>query len=84
MELPKVPPPNTITLRVKISIYGHIWLAQLVKHPIFDFGSGHDLMVRKIKPWLGLCAHSKEPAWDSPSPSFCPYPAHMLSLSKNK
>ena len=27
-----------------------VWVAQLVKHPTFDFGSGHDLTVREIEP----------------------------------
>ena len=34
-----------------------------------DFGSGHDLMVCVIKPCIGLCTSSTEPAWDSLSPS---------------
>ena len=42
------------------------WVAQLVKHPTLDLGSGHDLMVHGIKPHVRLCAASMEPAWDSP------------------
>ena len=49
-------------------------MAQLVKHPTLDFGSGHDLAVRGIEPHVGLQADSAEPAWDSLS----------LSLSQNK
>ena len=29
------------------------WVAQSVKRPTLDFGSGHDLMVADIKPALG-------------------------------
>ena len=40
-------------------------MAQLVKRPPLDFGSGHYLTVHGIKPHIGLCADSEEPAWDS-------------------
>ena len=56
-------------------------MAQLVKRPTLDFGSGHDLMVGEFKPCVRLCADSVEPAWDSLSPSLCPSTAHSLSLS---
>ena len=45
-----------------------------------DFSSGHDLTVREIKPCVGLCADSTEPASDSVSLSLCPSPACLLSL----
>ena len=48
-------------------------MAQSVEHLAFDFGSGHDLMVR-----LGV--DRAEPAWDSLSPSL----ACLLSLKINK
>ena len=48
-------------------------MAQSVKGP--DFCSGHELTACEIEPHVGLCADSKEPAWDSLSP---------LSLSQNK
>ena len=51
-------------------------MAQLVKHPTLDFGSGHDLMVGELEPHIRLCADSEEPAWDSLSPP--------LSLKINK
>ena len=60
------------------------WMAQLVKHLTLDFGSGHDLIiVSEIEPCV--CTVSKEPAWDSLSPSPA-HPhvhvhAHALSLS---
>ena len=41
------------------------WVAQSVKHPTLDFGSSHDLTIRKFKPRVGLYTDSVEPAWDS-------------------
>ena len=38
------------------------WVAQLVEHLTFDLGSGHDLTVCEVKPSIGLCADSVEPA----------------------
>ena len=63
------------------------WVAQSVKRPTLDFGSGHDLTVREFKPRIGLCTHSEEPALDPLSPSLCPSPACILlslSLSLSK
>ena len=56
-------------------------MAHSVKHLTLDFGSGRDLMVCEFEPRVRLCADSAEPAWDSLSPSLCPSPAHVLSLS---
>ena len=56
------------------------WVAQLVGHPTFDRGSGHDLIVPGFEPGVGLCTDSAESAWDSLS-LFLPLPAHILSLS---
>ena len=56
------------------------WVAQPVKHPTLAFGSGHYLMVHEFEPYMGLCADSVEPAWDSVSPSL--YAPPLLSLSK--
>ena len=57
-------------------------MAQSLKQPTLDFGSGHDPAVREIKP----CADSVEPPWDSISLSLslslCPSPTLSLSLSK--
>ena len=59
------------------------WLAQLVEAS--DFSSGHDLVVPKFQPCVGLCADSSEPG---ASFRFCvslslPLSgAHTLSLSK--
>ena len=50
-----------------------------------DFGSGHDLTVHGLKPLIGLCADSVEPAWDSLSlPVSCPSPISALSLSQKQ
>ena len=62
-------------------ISGGTWVAHLAKCPTHDFNSGHDLMVRGIKPHIGLCADSSEPAWDSLSPSLSLPHVHSLSLS---
>ena len=65
----------------------YLWgtsVAQLAKHPVLAFGSGPDLMVRGMEPWLGLWFHadSVEPAWDSLSLPFCLSFSLSLSFSK--
>ena len=35
-------------------------VAQLVKRPTIDLGSGHGLTVHGIEPYVGLCAESME------------------------
>ena len=58
------------------------WVAQLVKGPTLDFGSGHDLTVCEIEPHVGLCSVSTEPVWDSLSPSLLPPQlVHVCALS---
>ena len=42
--------------------YKGTWVAQSLKHPTLDFGSGHDLMVREIKSRFGLWTDNTEPA----------------------
>ena len=59
-------------------------MAQSVKHPTLDFGSGHDCMVCGIEPCIGLCIDSREPAWDSLLSSFSASSPDSLSLSQNK
>ena len=62
------------------------WVAQLVEHPILGF-SGQVLKFPGFEPHIGLCADSREPAWDSLSPSVSAPPplalthTHTLSLS---
>ena len=59
-------------------------MAQLVKHPTPEFGSGHVPTVREMEPHIMLCADSMEPAWDSLSlPLSLPLPS-MCALSQNK
>ena len=48
------------------------WVAQLVKQPILDFSSGHDLTVHGFKPCIRLCTDSMEPTWDSLPVSILP------------
>ena len=60
-------------------------MAQSFKCP--DFCSGHELTAHEIEPYVGLCADSKEPAWDSLSPLSLPLPHLHIdtsSLSQNK
>ena len=63
---------------------GASWVAQLVKYPTLDVGSGHDLMVRGIEPHIMLCADSVEPAWDSLSPSLSLSAPPPLAVSQNE
>ena len=56
-------------------------MAQSVKRPTLDFGSGHDLTVRECEPCMGLCTDSTEPAWDSLSSSLSAPPLLALSVS---
>ena len=61
-------------------------VAQLFKCPTLGFGSGHDLTVHVIEPWVWLCVDIEEPAQDSLSVSLPLIHAHILflSLSQNK
>ena len=56
-------------------------MAQLVECLTLDLGSGHGLTVCEIKPHVGLCADSVEPAWDSLSLSVSAPPLHARALS---
>ena len=70
---------------VKILVYfGGARVAQLVKHPTLDFGSGHDLTVHEFEPHVKFCTGSAEPAWDSLSPFFLSLSLLALSLKINK
>ena len=57
-------------------------MAQSVKPPTLDFGSGHGLMVGGFWPRVRLRADSVELAQDSLSPSLSAPPPLALSLSK--
>ena len=51
--------------KIEMNVLGYFrggWVAQSIKHPTLDFGSGRDLTVRGIEPRVGLCAYSMEPA----------------------
>ena len=56
-------------------------MAQSVKHPTLDLGSGCDLTVCAIKPRVGLWADSMEPTGDSLSPSLS-QPLPSLKINK--
>ena len=56
-------------------------MAQLVKRPTLDFGSGHDLMVHEFELHIGLFADSAEPA-EGFSPSLSAPPPPPLSENK--
>ena len=61
------------------------WVAQSVKPPALDFGSGHDLTVPEFEPLTGLYPNCTEPAWDSSLSLSVPLPCVFtgsLSLSK--
>ena len=60
------------------------WVARSVKFPTLDFSAGHDLTICEIKPCVGLCADSAEPAWDSLSPSLSATHLCMCMLSLSK
>ena len=63
-------------------------VAQSMKRPALDFGSGLDLTVREFEPHVGLCADDVEPAWDSLSPSLsltlCPSPLSQIDTETLK
>ena len=68
-------------LRIRKTVCGGVWVAQLVKRPTTDFSSGHDPRVMGPSATLDSVL-SVEPAWDSLSlPSAAPPP---LSLNINK
>ena len=46
-------------------IFRGTWVAQSVKHPTFDFSSGHDLTVCGFESHVRVCTDSFEPTWDS-------------------
>ena len=50
-------------------------MAHSVKHPVLDFGSGHDLTVLRLSPTSGS-EPGVEPTWDSLSFSPSPLSRH--------
>ena len=77
------PPQLMLLLCQKINLRGP-WVAQSVKCPTIDFGSGHDLTVHEFEHHTGLHSDSAEPAWDSVSLPLClPHPCSLsVSLSQ--
>ena len=67
--LGRAAPHGKLGLRRDLELGQHAWVAQSVKHPTLDFGSGHGLTVCEFEPCIGLCADSAQPAWDSLCPS---------------
>ena len=67
-------------LSLKGSIFWGTWVAQSVKRPAFDFGSGHDLRVVRSTPMLGsvLCGESAEDYFSLTLP--LPFLMQYLSL----
>ena len=69
-------------------LYRGTWVAQWVKCPNLDLGSGHDLKVFETDLHIGLCAGNVEPARDSLSPSLpsplSPSPRVLSLLKDNK
>ena len=59
-------------------------MAQPVRRPTLDFGSGHDLTARGFEPRIGFCTDRAEPAWDPLSPSLSAPPLLVLALCQNK
>ena len=57
-------------------------MAQSVKRPTLDLGSGHNVTVHEFEPRTGLCVDSGEPVCDAVSPvlSAPPPPPLMLML----
>ena len=70
------------TSNKKISTWG-TWVAQLVKHPTLDFGSGHSLIVHGLKPHVGLCADSARTCLGFSLPLTLPL-SFFLSKQRNK
>ena len=76
-------PKHLFEIVYKNCICWGAWVAQLVKQPTLDFGSGHDLTVREIEPLIGsllgiLCLLLSLSLPHSCSPHDC------LSLKINK
>ena len=55
-------------------------MAQSAKCLTLDFGSGHDPMVCKMEPHVGLCTGSTKLTQDS----LCPYPAGLSFKKQTK
>ena len=69
---------------------GGVWVAELIEHLTFDFGSGHDLMLCETDSQVGLYTELGACLGFflslSLSPSLCPSPTltHSLALKNKK
>ena len=59
-------------------------MAQSVKRPTPDFGSGRDLVVSEFEPRIRLSTGRAEPAWDCLSPSLSLPPPNQINLKKKR
>ena len=77
------PVPLGCDLKITSQPWG-AWVAQLVKRPTLDFGSGHDLVVCEFEPHVGHCADTVTvqslPRILSLSPSL--WPSCVCTLNK--
>ena len=60
------------------------WLAQSVRHPTLDFGSGPDLTVCGFEPCIGFHADGTGPAGDSFSLALPPPLVPLSTFQVNK
>ena len=61
-------------------IFWGTWVAQSVKLPTLDFGSDHDLTVRRIEPSMGSALIARSLLGIL---SLCPFPALSLKINKH-
>ena len=65
-----------------LKVFTGAWVAESIKCPSLDFGSGRGLTVHEFEPKIGLCADSMESASDSLSPFPSAPPLLVLSHSQ--
>ena len=74
---------NMLSTKIMCYVLESAWVAQMVKCPTLNFGSGHDVLVYEIQPHHVLCADSAEPARGSLSLSLPLSCGLFLSLKIN-
>ena len=69
---------------LKSGHYRGIWVAQVVKQPMPDFTSDHDLRVLRSCPVPGfaIMRPQLEESPPDPTPAYACMPAHLLSINK--
>ena len=70
-------------LREDLCVHRGAWAAPSVERLTLELGSGHDLVVARLRPVSGSVL-GREPTWDSLSLSFYLSPNHVLSVSEIK